>query len=245
MTLVFAKFMKLKDINLIIDFDSTLVKLEGLEVLAELTMEGREDTKQILAEIKNTTDKGMSGIISFQESLRKRLNLFKPNMGHIDRLVELLKQNITDSVLCNRKFFSVNSKNIYVISGGFEEWILPITRELGLLDKNVMANKFLFDSDDNVIGFNESNPLTQAKGKAISVKFLGLNGEIIIIGDGYTDFEIKAENHADKFVYFAENVLRDDIAKLADMLCQDFDEVIEYIMDSDNLSLSVLPSLKS
>jgi D-3-phosphoglycerate dehydrogenase / 2-oxoglutarate reductase len=186
--------MKLKDKYLIIDFDSTLVKLEGLEVLAEITLEGRDDAEQILHEIKATTDKGMSGSITFRESLSERLKLFQPNRDHIDKLTELLLKNITKSVLKNKKYFSNNYENIFVVSGGFEEWILPITRILGINDDNVLANKFYFDEQGRVVGFDQSNPLTQDKGKALSVKSLGLTGEVIIIGTDLPIMRLKLKN---------------------------------------------------
>ena len=38
---------------------------------------------------------------------------------------------------------------------------------------------------------DKSNPMAYRNGKVKAIKSLGLRGEIIIIGDGYTDYEVK------------------------------------------------------
>ena len=45
----------------------------------------------------------------------------------------------------------------------------------------------------DIIGFDENNILCSNKGKANQIKSLNLDGEILVLGDGYTDYEIKEE----------------------------------------------------
>ena len=61
--------------TLILDFDSTIIKGESLDLLAETVFENRLEPNFKLQEIKKLTDEGMEGRISFQESLNRRLKI--------------------------------------------------------------------------------------------------------------------------------------------------------------------------
>ncbi len=216
--------MKLKNINLIIDFDSTLVKLEGLEELAQISLEGNPKRKEILDKMAKITKQGMSGEISFQESLQSRFSMFAPKRIHLEKLSNILSENISDSILENQKFFRANSSSIYIISGGFREWMMPTIHKLGLLEENLLANNFVCDLEGEIAGINEESLLTKSKGKAEVVKKLNLSGLTIIIGDGYTDYEIKKHGYADLFIAYEENIVRPEISKLADLTINSWDE---------------------
>ena len=103
----------------IIDFDSTFVKSEGLEVLAAVSLKNNPDNKIIVKKIKEITHLGMEGKIPFPESLDRRLNLLKANKRHLEETIKILKKNISPSIQRNKNFFKKNQKNIYIISGGF------------------------------------------------------------------------------------------------------------------------------
>ena len=51
-----------------------------------------------------------------------------------------------------------------------------------------MANTFKFDHDGKIIGFDEKDELCENQGKVKKIKSLNLQGEAIMIGDGYTDY---------------------------------------------------------
>ena len=60
-------------------------------------------------------------------------------------------------------------------------------------------------------------------------KQLGLDKNLIVVGDGITDWEIK--NLGDQVTFFAytENVSRKNVVKKADFEANNFDEVVKYI----------------
>ena len=60
---------------LVIDFDSTFTKVEALDVLCEISLQGNEKKDECLAEIKRITDLGMEGKLSLQESLNERIKI--------------------------------------------------------------------------------------------------------------------------------------------------------------------------
>lgn len=57
----------------VFDFDSTFVQVEALEELAEITLKGDKNREKALEQIKQLTDQGIEGQISFTDGLRKRL----------------------------------------------------------------------------------------------------------------------------------------------------------------------------
>lgn len=212
---------------LIIDFDSTLVSVESLDLLAEIVLRNNPDKDLIVTEIKDITNLGMEGKIDFGESLKRRIDLFKPNKEDIKQLCSLLMDKLTDSVKGNRSFFSKNYESIYVISGGFEEFIIPVVAELGIQDGHVLANKFVWQGE-LCKGVDTTRVLAHKGGKVESIKSMSLNSKnIIVVGDGYTDLEIKQNGEAAVFIAFTENISRDSVVSQADYVAADFDRVID------------------
>lgn len=212
----------------IIDFDSTIIKLEGLDELAAEALKNDPEGEKKLKLIKETTDKGMSGEISFTGSLSKRLQLLSTDKTTVEQLGEKLKDQISDSFLRNQSFLNEFADNIYIVSSGFKELIQPTAKYLGINPKNVYANTFIFDENGQVAGIDENNPLSKTGGKIEVMKSLDLKGDISVIGDGYTDYEIKEKGYADHFYAFTENVSREQVVAKADYVIKSLDEVLFY-----------------
>ncbi|MEK7059331.1 MAG: HAD-IB family phosphatase [Patescibacteria group bacterium] len=210
----------------IIDFDSTLITLESLDELARITLAGRSDASKVMNRLEAITKQGMLGDIEFDKSLTQRLSLFSANKQHIERLTELLMANISPSALSNTAWFRENAERIYVVSGGFADYIVPVVASLGLIPKHVFANNFVYDELGNIKGYNPDSLLSRPQGKVQQIKSLGLpDTYVVMIGDGYTDFEAKAYGAADEFWAFTETANRPKVDKLADRIVRDFEEV--------------------
>ena len=115
---------------------------------------------------------------------------------------------------------------IYVISCGFKEFIDPVVADLGISADRVFANTFKFDSEGTIVGFDESNPLSQHNGKVRCLKESGIEGEIQIIGDGYSDFVMRKEGVAQTFFAYTENVSRKKATDNADYVVASIDEFL-------------------
>jgi D-3-phosphoglycerate dehydrogenase len=210
----------------VIDFDSTFTKVEALDVLADISLKDHPEKEKRKKQIVEITNQGMDGSISFRESLERRLNLLSPSKQHIEPLINVLKGKVSESFKRNRDFFSNYSDNIYIISNGFREFIEPIVTEFGIKEENILANEFRFDTEGRVIGFDTDNPLSSNNGKVEQLKRLNLPGDVYVIGDGYTDYEIKHSGLANKFYVFTENVEREIILNKADHITPSLDEVL-------------------
>src|SRR5258706_8147672 len=141
----------------VIDFDSTFTKVEAFDVLADISLKDHPELSKIKKQIEEITDLGMTGEISFRESLEKRLALLAPEKKHIPALVALLKAEVSESFKRNKDFFTTHADRIYIISNGFREFIAPVVTEFGIKPGNILANEFRFDEQGKVIGFDEEN----------------------------------------------------------------------------------------
>lgn len=210
----------------IIDFDSTIIQTEGLEELAEISLKDNPDKEGILKKIKETTNAGMEGRLTFRESLKKRLGLLQANKAHIEALNKILKKKISLSILRNKQFLKTHKDQIYILSGGFKEFVQPVVKDFGILPSHIFANTFKFNKKGVITGFDTKNLLSKNDGKVFAVKKLKLKGEIIAIGDSFTDLQIKRMGAAKRFIAFTENIEREIAVKNADQVVRSFDEFL-------------------
>ncbi len=213
-------------IKFIIDFDSTFTQVEALDILGEISLINDPARQEKLQSIKEITDKGMDGSITFRESLEQRLEILKANRSQITDLIAALKKKVSKSFDRNKEFLFENAKDIFIISNGFKDFINPIVADFGIQKENVFANEFVYDELGNIIDFNRENPLSKNNGKAETIRRINLEGDIYVIGDGYTDYEIKASGLANKFYAFTENVSRPKVTKEADHIAPSLDEIL-------------------
>jgi D-3-phosphoglycerate dehydrogenase len=105
---------------------------------------------------------------------------------------------------------------VWVLSGGFTEVIEPVANELGLKREHILANRFVFNQQGDIIGVDPESYLCQEQGKVKAIQSLKLSGKTVVLGDGWTDYEIKKAGVADEFGAFTENVRREEVVKVAD-----------------------------
>jgi len=223
-------------INLIIDFDSTFVKVETLDLLAEICFNNYANKSQKIKNISNITNQAMNGEIPFDKALVQRLKILRANKDHIVKAAEIIKKNISKSFLNNKKFFEKYSDNCFIVSGGFKEIILPTVMPYGFKKENVFGNTFIYNNNDQIKTIDRDNPLSKDHGKIKIMQEINKPKSItqkrkisIILGDGYTDYEIKKFNEAKYFIQFTENINRTNLNNKADKIAHSFDEAIDFI----------------
>jgi D-3-phosphoglycerate dehydrogenase / 2-oxoglutarate reductase len=210
----------------IIDFDSTFTRVEALDILGELSLANDPLQKEKLQAIKDITDKGMDGSLTFRESLEQRLDILQATKAHITELIVVLKQKVSKSFERNKEWLKENAADVFIVSNGFKDFVLPIVTDYGIKAENVFANDLIYDSTGKIIDFNRDNPLSKNQGKSETIRNIKLEGDIYVIGDGYTDFEIKESGLANKFYAFTENVSRPKVTSQADHIAPSFDEIL-------------------
>ncbi|MFK6999734.1 phosphoglycerate dehydrogenase [Flavobacterium oreochromis] len=210
----------------IFDFDSTFIQVEALDELSVIVHGKTNAAQKILSAIQEITNLGMEGKITLKESLFKRIQLLQAHRDHLEELIKELKGKISTSVIRNKNFFKLHKEEVYIISNGFKEIIVPIVQEFGIKPQNVLANTFEFDHQGKIVGFDQKDELCENKGKALKIQSLNFEGEVIMIGDGYTDYETLQYGVVSKFYAFTENVRRQVVLDLAEKIAPSLDEIL-------------------
>jgi len=212
--------------TLIFDFDSTLVRIETLEALADIALDGRADAASIQAEVAALTDRAMSGDLDFGQALRARLALLPLRREHVEILADRILDEGTPSVRRNLKFFNDHADQIVILSGGFRDIIAPIAQRLGVSPDRVLCNDLTYDANGRVTGVDDANPLSHGNGKPEVIRGLGLAGPIVMVGDGWNDAEVKLKGAADRFYAFTEIARRERVVEVADAEARSIDELL-------------------
>ena len=215
---------------LIVDFDSTFVQVEALDELAAIALAEHPAADSIIEKIRTITAQGMEGKISLSDSLANRIKLLSANKKHVELLIDSLVNKVSASFKRNAAFLEQFADNIYIVSSGFKEYIIPVVSKYGIKEDHIFANTFTYDAAGNINGLDNVNPLCQDQGKVKVVKSLNLTGNVWAIGDGITDYEIREAGAADAFYAFTENVERPGVVAKADVVIKNFDEFL-YMHD--------------
>ena len=210
----------------IIDFDSTFTQVEALDELARISLKDHPNREQIYQQIEDLTNLAMEGKLSFTDSLERRIKLLNANREHLNQLVKHLRKKVSPSFSRNSQFFKEHQDEVLIVSGGFKGFITPVVTEYHIKKENIYANTFEFDEQDNIIGYDRTNPLSQEGGKVKLLKELNLQGDIFGIGDGYSDFQLKESGMIKKFFAFTENIERKSVVEKADHVTPNFDEFL-------------------
>lgn len=218
----------MQNTTFIIDFDSTFINVETLDVLAEVSLSDDPEFQAKLDRIQEITNICMGGGMSFRQSLIERLKILNASETHLNELVDKLKTYVSASVQKNKEFFQTHNEDIYIISSGFKQCIAPVVAEYGIDEDHVFANDFTFDDVGNVSGFDATNPLSANNGKATIINGIGLTGNTYMIGDGYNDYEVKKAGAVTAFYAYTENIHRENVIKEADKVFDSFDAILKH-----------------
>ncbi|WP_421976529.1 phosphoglycerate dehydrogenase [Roseivirga seohaensis] len=220
----------------VIDFDSTFTQVEALDILGEISLSNHPEKNARLQKIKDITDLGMAGEMSLRESLIARIQLLNGNKAHLPELISRLSKLVSKSIERNSVFFNEHPENTFIISNGFKEFIVPVVTKFGIKADHVFANDMVFDTEGNIIDLNRNNVLSINGGKVKQIEALKLKGQINMIGDGYTDYEVRQAGMANNFYAYTENVEREPVKKHADHIAPSFDEILYHKKMSGALS---------
>jgi D-3-phosphoglycerate dehydrogenase / 2-oxoglutarate reductase len=215
--------------TLIFDFDSTLIRSEGLDRLFDRSLDGTPDRERRLREFEAITDLGMAGGLPFHLSLERRLALLRADRRLVLEVAEELARDLSPSVARNAPFFQEGGHPIFIISGGFVELIEPAARILGIPLDRIGANRFRFDAMGRLLGMDPDTLLARG-GKAAALAGWELTTrEVWVVGDGATDLELRELGLAHRFVAFTENRRREPVVSRADHVVENMEGLLDLL----------------
>ncbi|XP_055600940.1 phosphoserine phosphatase isoform X2 [Uranotaenia lowii] len=202
------------------DVDSTIITEEGIDELAQYCGKG--------SEVAALTKEAMGGSMTFQEALKRRLDIIKPSQRQIREFLKTHPSTISPGVRELIDQLRRNSAEVYLISGGFDCLIEPVADALEIPLCNLFANKLFFHFNGSYAGFdtNQVTSKSGGKGEAINMIKGRLNSDKIVfmIGDGMTDLE--ACPPADYFIGYGGNAIRDEVQKRATYYVTNFADLL-------------------
>ena len=172
--------MKSKYRFVFFDVDSTLVTIEGIDVLARGN-----------PEIVRLTEMAMNGEISVDEVYGRRLEIIKPTHADIEALGQQYIASLVDGAVETIETQRNGGAHNHHVTAGITHAIEPLARALGI--RNVHAVSLRFHEDGSYAGFDERSLLARSGGKELVVHSVlaRSKGTSAFVGDGVTDLEAK------------------------------------------------------
>ncbi|KAH9314687.1 hypothetical protein KI387_023314, partial [Taxus chinensis] len=233
------------------DVDSTVCIDEGIDELAEFCGAGEA--------VEAWTSRAMGGSVPFEEALAARLSLFQPSKSDVANFLNRNPPSLNPGIQDLVKDLKAKGVGVYLVSGGFRQMIEPVADLLEIPHKNIYANRLLFGSEEEFVGFDSEEPTSRSGGKATAVAQIKKEHGyemLVMVGDGATDLELPVKDGylsrsnflalhmnfwcskarrpggADIFICYGGVQLRDNVAQAADWLVLGFDNLIKELKSS-------------
>jgi phosphoserine phosphatase len=205
------------------DVDSTLVTIEGIDIL------GRGNP-----EIVRLTEAAMNGAIPLEEVYARRLEMIRPSRADVDALAARYRQSLVDGAAETIGALRRAGVLVHLVTAGIEQAILPLAETLGV--RNVHAVRLRFADDGSYEDFDRRSPLTRAGGKSTVVRDVRARtkGKAAFVGDGASDLE--AKEAVDLFVGFGGVREREVVKEKADVYVRRMSEVLSALTDEFRIS---------
>jgi phosphoserine phosphatase len=206
---------------LLLDCDSTLSAIEGIDELARLR---GESTFQA---VERMTRAAMEGGAPMETVFARRLELIKPRLEELQAVGALYISHIEPSAKSALEVVRRAGWLPIIVSGGFTQAILPLAAHLEI--ERVEAVHLEFDSTGQFAGFAAESPTARTRGKNMVANQLKKEfgaRTTVMVGDGASDLEVQGD--VDFVVGFGGYAIREKVRQGADAFI---------------LSLSELPAL--
>jgi phosphoserine phosphatase len=201
---------------LFFDVDSTLVTIEGIDVLAGGN-----------PEIAKLTEAAMNGEVPLDEVYARRLEIIRPTRAAVDALASRYLESIVDGAEEVMRTLRERGHVIHLVTAGIEQAILPLAERLAI--RNVHAVRLMFDDDGNYKDFDRRSLLARTGGKELVVRAVRARskGGAAMIGDGASDLEAKPA--VDLFIGFGGVAERPRVRDNADVFVRDLRDVLGHV----------------
>lgn len=196
--------------SVVLDVDSTLCALEGIDWLA------RRGGPDVAAEIARLTERAMDGAVALDAVYGERLAVVRPTVHDVAELALAYERALVPESREVVAALREAGVRVVLVSGGLRDAIVPLARALGIADDDVHAVRLRFDANGAYAGFDERSPLTTDDGKRTIIAALALPRPTLAVGDGATD--AAARPAVDAFAAFTGVVRREPVVAAADMV---------------------------
>lgn len=210
--------------SLVLDVDSTLCDVEGVDWLARLRGE------QAARQSANLTDRTMNGELPIEAVYAERMDLIRPTREEVDALASVYVEKLAAGAATTIRALRDAGVRVVLLSGGLRRAIAPVTRLVGLAEADLNAVDVQWDQAGMYLDFDRQSPLTRQSGKVETVRQLALPRPILAVGDGATDAAMKPA--VDSFVAFTAFQRREAVVGAADAEVRTFEELRAMVLEN-------------
>lgn len=202
-----------------LDVDSTLVSIEGIDVL------GSDDPR-----IAKLTEAAMNGEIPLEDVYGRRLEIIRPSSPTIERLGLTYRQSILDGAKELITDLLRAGCDVHLVTAGIAQAVMPLANELGIPERNVHAVRLHFGEDGSYLDFDRHSKLAKTRGKEVTILNIRArrHGKAVMIGDGMSDLEAKPA--VDLFIAFTQVARRKAVVEAADAVAADFHDLRNHLL---------------
>jgi phosphoserine phosphatase len=164
------------------DVDSTLVTIEGIDVLAGGN-----------PEIVRLTEAAMNGEIPLVEVYGRRLEIIRPTRAAVEALGQRYIASLVDGAAETITTLQNAGADVHLVTAGIAQAIAPLGEHLGIAPRAVHAVTLQFDDAGNYVDYDRRSLLARTGGKELLVRAIlaRAKGNSVFIGDGISDLETK------------------------------------------------------
>lgn len=200
------------------DVDSTLVTIEGIDVLG-----GNNP------EIARLTERAMNGEIALEEVYAKRLEIIRPSRKAVEELAQRYIASLTAGAAEGIATLRDKGVQIHLVTAGIAQAVNPLASHLGVPERAVHAVALRFNDAGDYEDFDRRSFLTQNGGKELVVRDVRArsHGRAAFVGDGASDLEAKPA--VDLFIGFGGVHVRPKVKENAAVFAMTFDEVLKAL----------------
>lgn len=191
--------------TVVFDFDSTLIAGESLEEILTARLSGRPD---LVAKVREITELGMAGKISFDESLARRLAIVPPRRRDIRRFGAAAPRRLTPGMAELVADLHARRVGVSIVSGTTRELMLPVAKRLKISARRVHGVRPRWGKDRRFLGLRADDAFVTSKAAGVAAISRRWSRPRIGVGDGATDLELLRRGAVDHFVAFTQHARR-------------------------------------
>lgn len=209
--------------NVVLDADSTLAGIEGIDWLAA------RRGPDVQHAVEALTARAMDGEVPLDDVYVQRLHLIKPTRDDLHALAAAYQAAVAPGAADAITALQGAGVAVHVISGGLRPALLPMTRALGIPDARVHAVEPAFNDAGEVFGLHDATLATQ-RGKPMVLEELSLPAPSLAVGDGMTDLAMKGAGT--RFAAYIGFVRRDAVVAGADLVLDSFAALVAHVLSA-------------
>lgn len=208
--------------TVVLDVDSTLSAIEGIDWLAQRRGE------VVARKVATLTNDAMRGAVPLEQVYGARLAAIRPRREDLDALsrayVEALAPGAVEAIAELRRA----GVHLVLMSGGLRHALVRLAFHLGVDIEDLHAVDIRFDAVGAYAGFDATSILTASDGKARLLARLAVDAPILVVGDAVTDLAMRSV--AGRFAAFTGFVSREPVVRDADYTIDSFAQLATLVL---------------